>query len=153
VKFKNTSVILPHTGPNDMNSIHLVQNITAQNNSTALLVLDIGELLTTELPPGNSCFSHGSHHKVFPFCTPGHLTLSGSEGTKREAPTRDGGQEGLSKGNRQPANSQNSTQNQANLSRKAQNFVKAVIVDLACWGLLQVPLASWLIQRGGLRHA
>jgi hypothetical protein len=30
--------------------------------------------------------------------------------------------------------------------------IKAAIVRLALWGLLQVKLAGWLIQHGGLRH-
>ncbi len=30
--------------------------------------------------------------------------------------------------------------------------VKALIMSLACWGFISADLASWLIQRGGLRH-
>lgn len=30
--------------------------------------------------------------------------------------------------------------------------LKATIVTLAVWGIVPMRLASWLIQRGGLRH-
>jgi hypothetical protein len=30
--------------------------------------------------------------------------------------------------------------------------LKAIIVNLALWGLIPARLADWLIQRGGLRH-
>lgn len=30
--------------------------------------------------------------------------------------------------------------------------IKAMIVSLAVWGLISPGLATWLIQRGGLRH-
>lgn len=33
-----------------------------------------------------------------------------------------------------------------------RTFVKAWIVRLALWGWLPYGLATWLIQRGGLRH-
>lgn len=29
---------------------------------------------------------------------------------------------------------------------------KALIVTAACWGLIPVKLADWIIKRGGLRH-
>lgn len=31
--------------------------------------------------------------------------------------------------------------------------IKAAIVALACWGLMPLKLANWIIQRGGLRDA
>jgi hypothetical protein len=31
--------------------------------------------------------------------------------------------------------------------------LKALLVRLAVWGLIPPALTSWLIQRGGLRHA
>ena len=30
--------------------------------------------------------------------------------------------------------------------------IKALIVGAACWGVLPVKLAEWLIRVGGLRH-
>ena len=30
--------------------------------------------------------------------------------------------------------------------------IKAIIINLALWGLIPAALATWLIQRGGLRH-
>lgn len=30
--------------------------------------------------------------------------------------------------------------------------IKALIVTLALWGLIPAGLATWIIQRGGLRH-
>ena len=30
--------------------------------------------------------------------------------------------------------------------------IKALIVSLAVWGLISPGLATWLIQRGGMRH-
>ena len=30
--------------------------------------------------------------------------------------------------------------------------IKAVIVRLAVWGVIPADFATWLIQRGGLRH-
>lgn len=33
-----------------------------------------------------------------------------------------------------------------------KQYVKRLIVWLACWQILPMPLATWLIQKGGLRH-
>jgi hypothetical protein len=35
---------------------------------------------------------------------------------------------------------------------RTRSFLKAWIVRLALWGWLPFGLATWLIQRGGLRH-
>lgn len=42
-------------------------------------------------------------------------------------------------------------QRQHNKSTRAR--IKAFIISLACWGLMPVRLADWVIQRGGLRDA
>lgn len=35
---------------------------------------------------------------------------------------------------------------------RARGAIKAAIVTLAVWGVIPARLASWLIQRGGLKH-
>lgn len=42
-------------------------------------------------------------------------------------------------------------QHQHNKTIRAR--IKAFIISLACWGLMPVKLADWVIQRGGLRDA
>ncbi len=37
-------------------------------------------------------------------------------------------------------------------STPAASKIKRLIVWLACWGLLPIKAADWLIRRGGLRH-
>ena len=37
---------------------------------------------------------------------------------------------------------------QVNFKTKA----KQAIVHLACWGVIPIPLADWLLRNGGLRH-
>lgn len=34
-----------------------------------------------------------------------------------------------------------------------KSATKRLIVAAACWGLLPAAVASWLINRGGMRHA
>jgi len=51
-------------------------------------------------------------------------------------------------GNYQAA-SRDST-NEKNFTRAASR-TKAVILTLAVWGLIPVPVADWIINRGGLR--
>lgn len=38
-------------------------------------------------------------------------------------------------------------------STPIQSRVKGLIVRLAVWGLIPANVATWLIQRGGMRHA
>lgn len=37
-------------------------------------------------------------------------------------------------------------------ARGIKQYAKRLIVWLACWQILPIPFATWLIQRGGLRH-
>jgi hypothetical protein len=39
-------------------------------------------------------------------------------------------------------------QEQSNFKTKS----KKTIVYLACWGVIPIPLADWLLRIGGLRH-
>jgi hypothetical protein len=44
-------------------------------------------------------------------------------------------------------------QNVQSNDKPIQSRIKAAIVALACWGLLPISIANWIIQRGGLRDA
>ena len=37
--------------------------------------------------------------------------------------------------------------------KSLRSRIKALIVGAACWGILPVKLAEWIIRRGGLRDA
>jgi hypothetical protein len=38
-------------------------------------------------------------------------------------------------------------------SKPIKSRIKVAIVTLACWGLMPISIANWIIQRGGLRDA
>lgn len=58
--------------------------------------------------------------------------------------TKTKGRNGGDRATPMTATSRNSTATKAR--------IKAIIVGAACWGVLPVKLAEWLIRRGGLRH-
>lgn len=44
-------------------------------------------------------------------------------------------------------------QNARTHDKSTRARIKAAIVTMACWGLMPVNLADWIIQRGGLHDA
>lgn len=44
-------------------------------------------------------------------------------------------------------------QNAHTHNKPIQSRIKAAVITLACWGLIPISIANWIIKRGGLRDA